>query len=196
MKYIITEEQYRRFIKGNPDIQGSIIKYLNRYISNGSRKILKKSRNYGNLREEWCIDEKQTITASYFFEKNKFDSGEISVSEDLVEKIMSIFSVKKSYSLHVIEEWYDEIMVPKFEEIMGESGLYIDSISLTKTTYCLPEPTKPEGITDDEMINYIVKNTLYNKEEVIEKIESGEEDLEDFYLQIVDIINNKKRIGL
>ena len=196
MKYIITEEQYRRFIKGNPDIQGSIIKYLNRYISNGSRKILKKSRNYGNLREEWCINEKQTITASYFFSDNKFDSGEIFVSEDLVEKIMSIFSVKKSYSLHVIEEWYDEIMVPKFEEIMGESGLYIDSISLTKTTYCLPEPTKPEGITDDEMINYIVKNTLYNKEEVIEKIESGEEDLEDFYLQIVDIINNKKRIGL
>jgi hypothetical protein len=28
---------------------------------------------------------------------------------------------------------------------------------------CVPEPVKPEGITDEEMIDFIVKNTLYQQ---------------------------------
>ncbi len=58
-----------------------------------------------------------------------------------------------------------------------------------------PEPTKPEGITDEEMINFIDKNTAYRRQEIIDKIESGERDLEDFYLDIVDTVERKKRLG-
>jgi hypothetical protein len=45
------------------------------------------------------------------------------------------------------------------------------------------------------MINYIVKNTLYTKEDVIERIELGEESLEDFFLQIVHIQDQKRITG-
>jgi hypothetical protein len=45
------------------------------------------------------------------------------------------------------------------------------------------------------MIDYIVNNTLYTKDEVIEKIESGERDLEDFYLDIVDTVKRKEDLG-
>jgi hypothetical protein len=87
-------------------------------------------------------------------------------------------------------------MIPKFEKLTGESGLFIDSIYTTERTYdCVPEPVKPEGITDDEMIDFIVNNTLYRKPEVIQKIESGERDLEDFYLDIVDVVERKKITG-
>jgi len=87
-------------------------------------------------------------------------------------------------------------MVPKFEQICGETGLYIDNIDiLLKTHECIPEPVKPEGITDEEMIGFIVKNTLYRRPDVIEKIESGQRDLEDFYLDIVDMVNRKKITG-
>jgi hypothetical protein len=84
-------------------------------------------------------------------------------------------------------------MIPKFEQIVGESGLYVDKIDTSESTDdCVPEPEKPEGITDDEMIDFIVKNTLYSKPEVLQKIESGERDLEDFYLDIVDVVNRRK----
>ena len=87
-------------------------------------------------------------------------------------------------------------MIPKFEQIVGESGLYINLIDTVERTHdCIPEPTKPEGITDDEMVDFIVNNTLYRRPEVIEKIESGERDLEDFYLDIVDTVNRKKIYG-
>jgi hypothetical protein len=196
MKIIITEEQFNRFNRSSPALQNGINKYLNQYIENGERKIKIKSRNYGNLGEDWCIDGKETMSAYYYFDEGKFDKGNLSVDKELIENISKFYSVKPSYIFHVIEEWYEDVMVPKFERIIGESGLYINSIYAKERTHeCIPEAVKPEGITDDEMIDFIVKNTLYTKPEVLKKIESGRRNLEDFYLDIVDIVKRKEITG-
>lgn len=196
MKIIITEEQFNRFNKSSPALQNGIIKYLNQYLEKGTRKITPKSRGYGSLFETWCVDGKEALHVAYNFYDGEFIIGRISVSKEIFETISNLFSVRKSYILHVIEEWYEETMVPKFEKIVGETGLSIGEIYVMATTDdCVPEPTKPESITDEEMIDFIDKNTLYRRQEIIDKIESGEEDLEDFYLQIVDIVNRKKIQG-
>jgi hypothetical protein len=196
MKYIITEEQYKRFMKSSPALQNAISKYLNQYIEGGQRKVAKKSRNYGNLREDWCIDGLETITAIYFFENGNFKEGRLIVSENLVKTIQSLFTVKKSFAIHVIEEWYEDTMIPKFEEIVGETGFYINNIDSSDRDHeCIPEPVKPEGITDEEMIDFIDKNTAYRRQEIIDKIESGERDLEDFYLEIMGIVKRKEILG-
>lgn len=195
MKIIITEEQFSRFSRSSPALQNGINKYLNQYIERGKRKIGKKSRLYGNLREDWCISGQETITAIYHFDEDKFTSGTLLISEEIVETISNLYGVRPSYVLHIIEEWYDDTMVPKFEQICGETGLYIDNITFTATHECIPEPVKPEGITDEEMIDFIDKNTAYRRQEIIDKIESGERDLEDFYLDIVDTVNTKKITG-
>ena len=195
MKIIITEEQFNRFNRSSPALQNGINKYLNQYIENGERKIRKKSRNYGNLGEDWCIDGKETIGAYYYFDEGRFE-GILMVDKEIVETISNLFSVKPSYVLHVIEEWYEAVMIPKFQKIVGESGLYINRIDTMERTHeCIPEATKPEGITDEEMIDFIVKNTLYTKPEVIQQTESGERDLEDFYLDIAEIVNRKEITG-
>ena len=196
MRIIITESQYNRLNKSSEGITNAIIKYMNEYISNGKRKITKKSRSYGNFREDWCINGKETITAYYYFEKGKFEKGSLAISKKIIESLSNLLSIRRSYVIHVIEEWYDSIMVPKFEEITGESGLSINEIDVWDKEYdCLAEPVKPEGITDEEMIDYITDNTLYTKNEVIEKIDSGERELEDFYLDIVDTVKRKEQLG-
>jgi len=197
MKFILTESQLNRLNKSSQGITNTIIKYMDKYISNGERKITKKSRNYGNLREDWCINGKETISAFYYFEKGEFEKGSLSISKKIVESLSNLLSIRRSYVVHVIEEWYDDTMVPIFEEITGESGLSIDDIDVwgDKEHACIAEPVKPEGITDEEMIDYITDNTLYTKDEVIEKIESGERELEDFYLDIVDTVKRKKELG-
>ena len=197
MRIIITEEQFNRFNRSSPALQNGINKYLNQYIEDGTRKIGKKSRNYGNLSEDWCIDGKNTISVYYNFDVDgNFKDGYLYLDRELVKTISRLFSVKPTYVFHVIEEWYQDVMIPKFEQIVGESGLYVDKIDTSeKADDCVPEPEKPEGITDDEMIDFIVKNTLYSKPTVLQKIESGERDLEDFYLDIVDVVNTKKITG-
>ena len=193
MNILITENQYNRLNKSSQRITNAIIKYMNEYIDKGERKIAKKSRNYGNLREDWCINGKETIVAIYYFDKGKFENGHLIVSGNIVENFSKLLSIRRSYVLHVIEEWYDDTMVPKFEEITGESGLSIDEIDASDDEHnCIPEPVKPEGITDEEMIDFIYKNTAYRKEEIIDKIKSGERDLEDFYLDIMGIVKRKE----
>ena len=193
MKYIITEEQYRKLNRSSQSISNAIVKYINQYIDGGKRKVTPKARNYGNLREDWCVDGKEVITAIYFFKDGSFDQGNLIVSKSFVDVLTTALSLRKSYVLHVILEWYDETMVPKFEQIVGESGLSIEDIgTLDKDHECIPEPEKPEGITDEEMIDYIVKNTLYTKEQVIRRIESGKENLDDMYLHVVDIWDKRR----
>jgi len=196
MKYIITEEQYKRLNRSSETLSKAIVKHMNQYISYGERKVTNKQRNYGNLREDWCIDGKEVITALYYFEDGRFNTGTMYVSKELVESLSNMLSIRKLYVLHIILEWYDETLVPKFEQIVGESGLSIDDIDTSdKDHECIPEAEKPEGITDEEMIDFIDKNTAYRREEIIDKIESGDETLEDLYLHIVDIQNRKKILG-
>ena len=196
MKILITESQYNKLNKSSQLISNTIIKYMNGYVDGGERKVTKKSRNYGNLREDWCINGKETISAFYYFEKGEFERGSLSISKKIVKNLSNLLSIRRSYVLHVIEEWYDDTMVPKFEEITGESGLSINDVDVwDKEHACRQEPVKPEGITDEEMIDYIANNTLYTNDEVIEKIESGERELEDFYLDIVDTVKRKEDLG-
>jgi hypothetical protein len=193
MKIILREDQYRRLNKSNQSITKAIEKYMDKYISQGVRTIGKKSRNYGNLRETWCINGKETISVYYQFEDKKFRNSFLTVSRNLVNHLSEVLSIRPSYVMHVISEWYEDTILPKFEEMSGESGLSIDEIiTQNKDEDCIEESVKPEGITDKEMIDYITKNTLYTEKDVIEAIESGDENLDDLYLQIMDIVKRKE----
>ncbi len=188
------EDQRQRYLKSTDSLKKVITLFLNNYIEDGNRMIGKKSRNYGNLREDWCVNGKEVITTIYYYEDGKFYSGTLMILKALIEKIMKIFNVRKNFLMSVVEEWYEDTMIPKFEQIVGETGFYFDDVD---TFYgdrdCIPEPVKPEDITDEEMLEFIVDNTAYRRDEVINKIESGERDLEDFYLDIVNTVENKKR---
>ena len=87
MKYIITEEQYRKLNRSSQSISNAIVKYINQYIDGGKRKVTPKSRNYGNLREDWCVDGKEVITAVYFFKDGSFDQGNLIVSKSIVNDL-------------------------------------------------------------------------------------------------------------
>ena len=193
-KILKEEDQRQRYLKSTDSLRKVITLFLNNYIEDANRMIGKKSRNYGNLREDWCVNGKEVITAIYYYEDDKFYSGSLMVTKKLIEKIMKIFNVRKNFLMSVVEEWYEDTMIPKFEQIVGETGFYFDDVDLFDRDHdCIPEPVKPEDITDEEMLEFIVDNTLYRRDEVINQIESGERDLEDFYLDIVNTVEFRKR---
>ena len=193
-KVLKEEDERRRYIKSTDSLRKVITLFLDDYIEDGDRKIGKKSRNYGNLTEDWCVKGKEVISTIYYYEDGKFYSGTLLVSRTLVEKIMKIFNTRKNFVMSIIEEWYEDAMIPKFEQIVGETGFYFDDVDTFNNDHdCIPEPVKPENITDEEMIEFIVNNTLHRRDDVINQIETGERDLEDFYLNIVNIVKNKVR---
>jgi len=186
MKIIITEEQFNRFNRSSGALQNGIIKYLNLLFSEGERTFSTKNNNLGSLSENWCIDGKNHFMINYYFEDGKFNVGKLIVSMTIVDQIRNIFSIKKSYALHVIEEWYDDVMVPKFEELVDEKGLSIDEIMISTNidSPCKPKFVRPDDLTDDEMIDYIVANTLFKRQDVIRQLERGRE-LDVMYADIL-----------
>ena len=197
MRIIITESQYNRLNKSSEGITNAIIKYMNEYIAEGRRIITLKTRHRVSSSETWCVNGKETLRSVYYYNDDRFEKGYLSISHKIVDNLSKLLSIRRSYVLHVIEEWYDETMIPKFEAITGESGLGLDEIDTwAREEDCLDEPVKPKGITDEEMIEYIVNHTLYRKEEVINKIKSGQADLDELYLDVVNTQNRKKRGGI
>lgn len=191
---IFEEEKRSMFLKTSQPLIDSIYSYLSLYIKDGYRKIHNKNRNLGDLREEWCIDGSEEIVAIYDFDDGKFTKGTLIIDKNLLSSIQKTFSVRIAFAMYIVEEWYDEVMVPKFEKIIAEKGLSIDQIDTMSNTKnpCVPEPQKPEGITDQEMIDYIVNNTLYTRTEIEDKMSKSSFNLEDEYLQIVDTQNRRK----
>ena len=186
MKIIITEEQFNRFNRSSGALQNGIIKYLNLLFSEGERTFSTKNNNLGSLSENWCIDGKNHFIVNYYFEDGKFNVGKLIVSITIVDQIRNIFSIKKSYALHVIEEWYEDVMVPKFEELVDEKGLSIDEILISTNidSPCKPKFVRPDDLTDDEMIDYIVAHTLFKRQDVIRQLEGGR-DLDVMYADIL-----------
>jgi hypothetical protein len=205
MKYIITEQQYNKLFKSGPALNNAIINYLEKVFSDAKRKVTPKSRNYGNLREDWCKDGKEIMSVHYYFGepdgdndiKNKdFYNGQIYISQSIINTIKKLFNIREKYILNVVAEWYDDEYVQAFATEMDEPYLHIDDAeALDKDYPCAPDIEVPENISDEEMIDYIVKNTLWRRDEVMNMINNGERDLKDFYLDILETVDSKNRYG-
>jgi hypothetical protein len=205
MKILISESQYNKLFKSGPQLESIIVEYLNNFLKGAKRQIKPKSRNYGNLREIWCKDGKEILSVHYYFgecdeddniKNQDFYEGQIYVSQSTINTISKLFNVRQKFILNVIAEWYDETYAQKFAKEMNEPHLHIhDAEPLDKEYECAPEITVPEDISDKEMIDFIVKNTLYREDEVINMINTGT-DLRDFYLEILEIKDTQRRIGL
>jgi len=206
MKYLITEEQYNKLFKSGPALNKAIITYLEKIFSDAKRKVTPKSRNYGNLREDWCKDGKEIMSVHYYFGEpngeddiiNKdFYNGQIYISQNIINTIKKLFNIREKYILNVIAEWYDDEYVQAFATEMDEPYLHIDDAETLEKEYpCAAEITVPEDISDEEMIEYIVKNTLWTRDEVMNIINNGERDLKDFYLDILETVDSKQRYGI
>lgn len=205
MKIIISESQYNKLFKSGPALESAIIEYLNKFFNTAKRKVTPKKRNYGNLREDWCKDGKEVMSVHYYFGESdeddntinkNFYNGQIYISENLVNTISKLFNVRVKFILNVIAEWYDETHVQKFAKEMNEPYLHIDDAeTLDKEYICAEDVKLPENISDEEMINYIVDNTLYRKQEILDKINNGEVELKELYLEILEMNDRKKRYG-
>lgn len=206
MKILITESQYNKLFKSGPSLESAIVEYLNKMMEGATKKVKPKSRNYGNLREDWCKNGKEFMSAHYYFGETKDDEeyipnqdfydGQIYISQHIINTIAKLFNVRQKFILNVVAEWYDETYAQKFAKEMNEPYLHInDAEPLDKEYDCAPEITVPEEISDKEMIDFIVKNTLYRENEVIDMITNKGVDLKEFYLEILEIEEMKNRMG-
>jgi hypothetical protein len=94
-------------------------------------------------------------------ELHNFNEGHIVFSKKIIDDIKRLFSIRESYVLNVIAEWYDDNYTTKFGEEMGHPEIevsYCESYDF-KGEICPGEVEVPEKISDREMMDFIRANS-------------------------------------
>ena len=112
-----------------------------------------------------------------------FESGEFWIPKDIMNNLQTDIPVRRNYLKYVVEEWFEDTLLEKIQSGLGRNDISINSFSEhpEKSQVCVPPISKPEEVTDDEMIDFIVKNTLFRKDELEKRIVDEREWLEKLY---------------
>ena len=169
IRKVLREESQKKYVRSNANIEKVIISYLNKQMVGAKRVVEDPKQLYGNLGEHWCKNGLVIARSTYFFnndedddgpELHNFNQGDIIFSKQIVNDIVRLFKVRRSYVLNVIAEWYDDIYATKYGEETGHPEIEISSgiDHDFKGRVCPGEVEIPEKISDGEMMDFIRSN--------------------------------------
>jgi hypothetical protein len=200
IKKILKEEVVKKYQKPNEKVEKLIYNWLNNYFL-GSQMYHNKSWE-SRHDFEFCNNGKEVMSVVLYFdedpyddkkktEERNFEEGTLKMVKEIVNELASDIPVRRAYLRYVIEEWFDDTYLGEIQNKMKRTDLYINKFDEYPETLsiCVPPMTKDENVTDDEMIDFINKNTLWRKEELEKKILEDPEYVEKLYL---DILRNKE----
>jgi len=141
IKLILEDEVSRKYAKPTPKVEQLVYKWLNKYFD-GVQMYHKK--HYES-------------THSMGVPKNVFDD----LTTDLPMRV--------SYLKYLFEEWFDDTYLGEIQKKMGRNDIYIDEFDVYNSDgdICFPPITKPDDVTEEEMIEYILKAGRYKMKDIL-----------------------------
>ena len=182
IKKILLQEVEKKYPKPTQNVEKLIYNWLDNYFD-GAKMYQMKDYEF-SYTFEWCNNGMEIARFSVDFNhdhgvwddkrktsEREFDDSELWVPEDIVNDLQTDIPVRRNYLRYVIEEWFEDTMIEKIQSELGRNDISINSFSEhpEKSQVCVPPVSKPEGVSDDEMIDFIVKNTLWKANDLIKK---------------------------
>jgi hypothetical protein len=86
-----------------------------------------------------------------------------------MEELSSDIPVRISYLKYIFEEWFDDTYLSEIQKFMGRNDIYISEFDVNSgdAEICVPPVTKPEDVTEEDMIEYILQTTLYSRDKIL-----------------------------
>ena len=196
IKKILKEEVNKKYPKPTPKVEQLVYRWLNDYFG-GSKMYQIKSYEF-SYTFEWCKNGREVMSVSIYFnndydawddkrttEERDFDSGKLQIPEEVVNELVSDIPVRRAYLRYVIEEWFDDTFLEDIQNALKRTDISIDEFEEfpKRVEVCVPPMTKSEDITFDNMVDYILSNTLWRRQD-LEKRDSEEPGyIEKLYLE-------------
>ena len=194
IRHILKEEVNKKYPKPTPNVEKLIYNWLNDYFD-GAQMYQMKDYAF-SYTFEWCNGGMEIAQAVVDFDhdhdawndnrktsERDFESGEFWIPKDIMNNLQTDIPVRRNYLKYVVEEWFEDTLLEKIQSGLGRNDISINSFSEhpEKSQVCVPPVSKPEEVTDDEMIDFIVKNTLFKRDELEKRIVDEREWLEKLY---------------
>ena len=188
------EQMSGKYNKPTSEIEKLVYRLLNRYTEGSDVYHIKHYSTRHDL--EWCKDGREIMNFVLFFtnpsddaeidgaryiEERPFENGTLTIPEDKFNDILDIVPIRATYLSHLILQWFEDTKLSDAKNMIGRDDIDVDKLDVLHDTadVCAPPPTKPDNVTKDEMIDYIIVNTLFKKEELKKK---SDEWIEKMYL--------------
>lgn len=117
--------------------------------------------------------------------ERKFHKGGLMIPKNIIDDLTLFVPIRRNYLKYKIEEWFEDNLFQSVNEKLGRNDMQIDDISEHPKVaqVCVPPVDKPEDVTQDDMIEFVHKNTAYRKDELLKREEESPGWIEDLYLK-------------
>ena len=203
IRKILKEEINKKFSKPNEKLDSLVYNWLDNYFE-GSQIYKEEYWKYYGFTYNFCKNGREIADLRIEFDDRSPDWGpsdkrptsERSVKEVMlyiypimVNELVTDIPIRKNYLLYLIEEWFEDTKLDEIQQEFNRNDLSLDYVSVFESRkrgdICVPPVQKPEGITMQEMMDYIKKNTLYSYKQMEEEEEDEPGWIEKTYLGIL-----------
>jgi hypothetical protein len=196
IRNILKEEVSRKYDKPTPKIEQLVYRWLNDYFDGAQMYHNKSWETRHDF--EWCNYGKEIMDITLFFdnddsvfddkrktEERDFDSGLLLIPKNILNDLASDIPVRVSYLKYLIEEWFDDTYLGEIQNKMGRNDIYVTEFDVTSrdAETCVPPVTKPEDVTEEDMIEHILKTTLFKIDDILRHEEEEPGWIEKTYLE-------------
>jgi len=194
IKLILEDEVSRKYAKPTPKVEQLVYRWLNNYFD-GAQMYHNKSWETTHS-FEWCNRGKEILQLILYFEEDKiwddkrkteerdFVSGTLMITENILNDLSSDIPVRRSYLKYIFEEWFDDNYLGEIQSKMGRNDISVDEFEeLSRGSEpCVPPITKPEDVSQDDMIELVLKTTLFKRDDLLRREEEEPGFIEKIYL--------------
>ena len=180
IRNILKEEVSRKYDKPTPKIEQLVYRWLNDYFDGAQMYHNKSWESTHSF--EFCNNGKEILDVILYFhnddnvyddkrktEERDFEKGYLMIPKNIMEELSSDIPVRISYLKYIFEEWFDDTYLGEIQKFMGRNDIYISEFDITSrdAEICVPPVTKPEDVTEEDMIEYILQTTLYSRDKIL-----------------------------
>jgi len=191
IKKLLIEEVNEAYLKPDENTNKFINRWLEKLFS-GSKMYHKES--YKTRHDfDWCNKGLEIANVILHFEdtydktptsERDFHFGHLMFPKSIIDDLVTYVPIRRNYVKHKIIEWFEGNMLPSMIEKMGRDDIEIDEITEypVNAEVCVPPVEKPEGVTQEEMIDLILKKTLFRIDDLLKHEEEEPGFIESVYL--------------
>jgi len=200
IRNIFLQEVNKKFPKPTEKLEKVVYRWLDNYFE-GSQIYKTESWKYWSYYFEICKNGREIARLDVDFDdrspnwgpRDKRPTSERSVKEVylsiypvMIDELLTDIPIRKNYLLYLIEEWFEDTKLDEIQRGFNRNDLSLDYVDVythkKKGELCVPPISKPEGITMQEMMDYIKKTTLYSYKDMEEHEEEEPGWIEELYL--------------
>jgi hypothetical protein len=195
IKTILREEVNEMYSRPSEKMDLIITRWLDNLFS-GAKMYYNKS--YESTHSfDWCNKGMEIASVILYFHNDdsvyddkrpmserNFEEGTLMIPESIVNELRNYVPIRRNYLRYKIEEWFDDNIMTEVTKTMGRDDIHIIKFSEYPKTaeVCVPPVEKPEGVTEEEMIELILKTTLHKRDALLRYEEEKPGYIEKLYL--------------